>query len=164
MVNYAGKLDTDMQRLEMLGQKLQNQGLSESEGLEMKALMNCSKYNLSLVQGWLSATGALKTNAGTMNEPTATLFTALSNRLATRHINLADTISLYEDRLPAKEPLSRRDRIEYNLLTARAGLRAFDTMMLSQKDIRPNTFVKMKRTRRSLERHCVELEQAARSC
>ena len=162
MADYVGKLDTDMQRLEMLGQKLQTQGLSEAESLEMKALMNCSKYNLSLVQSWLSATGALKESAGTMNEPTATLFAALSSRLATRHMSLADTISLYEDRLPAKEPLSRSDRIEYNLLTARAGLRTFDAMMLSQKNIRPNTFVRMKRTRRSLEKHCLELEQAAR--
>ncbi len=162
MVNYGAKLDKDMQRLEMLGQKLQNQGLSKRESLEMKALMNCNRYNLSFAQGWLSATMALKANAGTMNEPTATLFTALSNRLATRHMNLADTISLYEDRLPAREPLSRQDRIEYSLLTARAGLRTFDTMMRSQKDIDPNTFVKMKRTRRSLEKHCVELEQAAR--
>ncbi len=162
MVNYGAKLDKDMQRLEMLGQKLQNQGLSKRESLEMKALMNCNKYNLSFAQGWISATMALRVDAGTMNEPTATLLTALSNRLATRHMNLADTISLYEDRLPAKEPLSRRDRIEYSLLTARAGLRAFDAMMRSQKNIRPNMFVKMKRTRRSLEKHCIELEQSAR--
>ena len=162
MVNYSAKLDKDMQRLEMLGQKLQNQGLSKRESLEMKALMNCNRYNLSFAQGWLSATMALKANAGTMNEPTATLLTALSNRLATQHMNLADTISLYEDRLPAKEPLSRRDRIEYNLLTARAGLRAFDAMMRSQRNIRPNMFLKMKRTRRSLEKHCIELEQSAR--
>ena len=162
MVNYDKKLNKDMQRLEMLGQKLQNQGLSRRESLEMKALMNCNKYNLSFAQGWLSAAMALRVDAGTMNEPTATLFTALSNRLATRHMNLADTISLYEDRLPAREPLSRRDRIEYNLLTAHAGLRTFDIMMRSQRDTRPNTFVKMKRTRRSLERHCIELEQAAK--
>ena len=162
MINYDRKLSKDMQRLEMLGQKLQNRGLSKRESLEMKALMSCNKYNLSFAQGWLSATMALRVDAGTMNEPTATLFTALSNRLAIQHMNLADTISLYEDRLPAEEPLSRQDRIEYNLLTARAGLRTFDTMMRLQKDIDPNTFVKMKRTRRSLEKHCIELEQSAK--
>ena len=162
MVDYGTKIDADMGRLEALGQKLQIDGLSGQESLEMKALMHCNKYNLSLVQSWLSATSALKLKAGTMNEPTATLFMALSNRFAMRHMNLADTVSLYEDRLPTREPLSRNDRIEYSLLTARAGLRAFKTMTYSQKRSNPDAFNEMKKIYPSLVKHCKELERAAR--
>ena len=161
LVDYGEKLDTDMQRLETLGQKLQDQGLSEQESLEMKALMHCNKYNLSSAQGWISATLASRLKAGTMNEPTAILLTTLSNRLAMRHMNLADTTSLYEDRLPSGEPLSRGDRIEYNLLTARAGLSAFTRMMRPLIGTHSRTSEKMQRIRRSLEAHCAELEHVA---
>ena len=162
MVDYNEKLDADMSRLGALGQKLQANGLSKRESLEMKALMCCNKYNLSLVQGWLSATLARGLKDSTMNEPTATLLTALSNRFAMRHMSLADTMSLYEDRLPSKEPLNRNDRIEYNLLTARASLRAFKTMTYSQQRSNPESFNKMRKIYPSLVRHCKELEHATR--
>ena len=161
LVSYGEQLEVDMQRLETLGQKLQDQGLSKREALEMKALMHCNKYNLSSAQGWIAATLANTLKAGTINEPAAILLTALSSRLAARHMNLADTISLYEDRLPSREPLNRGDRIEYNLLTARAGLRTFEHMMSPERGTHSKTYVKMERIRQSLQQHCAELEHAA---
>lgn len=160
LVDYNERLDTDMQHLNGLADKLQQQGLSQQEGLEMKALLHCHKYNLSTVQNWLSATQALRTASGAMNEPTASLFTALTSRFAMRHMELADTLSLYEDRLPDQEPVSRNDRIGYNLLTARAGLRAFKTLTMGQKDTNPEAFEKMKEIYRPLVRHCKALEHA----
>ena len=161
LVTYNENLDADMQRLNELAQKFQRRGLSAPESIEMKALMHCHKYNLAHVQSWLSATQAVTVDKGAMNEPTATLFMALSHRFALRHIHLADMMSLYEDRLPNKEPISRNDRAGYNLLTAHAGLRTFKIMTLSQQHTNPQAFAKMQAIYPSLVRHCKALRHAA---
>lgn len=161
LVEYNNKLDADLQRLNTLAEKLQGRGLSNNESVEMKALMHCHKYNLSLAQGWLATAQDLRARAGTMNEPTAALFQALSQRLADRHMALADSVTLHADSLPDREPISREDRIGYNLLTARASLRAFKTIARSKKNY-PRVLEKFEEPYRQLVRHCKALEHAAR--
>ncbi len=120
MVNFAQEIDQDMLRASELLEKSEHKPLNEKEQREVNTLLGAGKYNLAQAQRW---------TAVTMNEldgsPTAQEFvTNLQERLANRHMDLADLMCLYDlDQTPPEQAVSRADRIDHNLVAADAALK-----------------------------------------
>lgn len=122
---FADQVDKDMTRLSELLQKSETKPLSEAELVEVKALTASNKYNLTLVQGWLSETNAGLASNGATGAAARTLIQGLGERLADRHLDLADLVCMYDldlDQIEGNEAVSRGDRINANIIDVSAAL------------------------------------------
>ena len=120
VVNFAQKIDQDIVRASTLLEKSELNPLSEKEQHEVATLLNAGKYNLAQVQGWTSVVG------NELQEYPVGLdfITKLQERLADRHMDLADLMCLYDiDQAPPEQAVSRADRIDYSLVAADAALK-----------------------------------------
>ena len=120
VVNFAQKIDHDIVRASELLEKSEHTPLNKQEQGEVNGLLRAGKYNLSQVQSWTSVVRNEFKGLPTIQD----FVTKLQERLADRHMDLADLMCLYDiDQSPPEHAVSRTDRIDYNLITADAALK-----------------------------------------
>ena len=122
-VTFANQVDKDILRASVLLDKSEHTPLTEAERTEVNTLMGSNQHNLALVQGWLSKKRVELQENGDASVETLTFMQNLQERLADRHMDVVDLMSLYDlDLTQGQEAVSRSDRIDSNLLNVTAAL------------------------------------------
>ena len=120
VVNFAQKIDHDIVRASELLEKSEHTPLNKQEQGEVNGLLRAGKYNLAQVQRWTSVVRDEFKGLPTIHD----FIIKLQERLADRHMDLADLMCLYDiDQSPPEHAVSRTDRIDYNLITADAAIK-----------------------------------------
>ena len=125
VVDFARAIDKDIGRAAELLAKSYETPLNAGDQEEVNTLLRAGKYNLEQVQRWASAV-----RGGCQGQPHELEFMAkLQERLADRHMDLADMMCLFDiDQAapPEEQAVSRADRIDYHLTAADAALKVAD--------------------------------------
>lgn len=124
-VLYADRVDRDIADAVSVIDKLNASGsasLSKDEQTKAQMLLGSNKYNLALIQNWLSEKAEQLAADGQLSHETETLIRSLQERFSDRHMDLADLISMYDLEEMPPESVSRSDRIGAHLLQADAAL------------------------------------------
>ncbi len=124
---YNKTLDKQMVRIADLGDKLNMGKASPKQIHELNTLLRTQKRNLSIVQAHLT-----HLSGKNLSPEGRVLTTAFEMRFAERHMDVADMTALFSDILPEQEPLSRGERIGYNLLQLKGCLRAVKEMPMGE--------------------------------
>ena len=124
VVDFARAIDKDIGRAAKLLAKSDEEPLNARNQEEVNTLLRAGKYNLEQVQRWASVV-----RDGCQGQPHELEFMAkLQERLADRHMDLADMMCLFDiDQAPPEDQaVSRADRIDYHLTAADAALKVAD--------------------------------------
>ncbi len=155
-VDFLGNIDKDMGRAAELLAKAYETPLNAGDQEEVNTLLRAGKYNLGQVQNWASVVRNGLQEEGMAGPETHEFFIKLQERLADRHMDLADMMCLFDiDQAAPEQTVSRADRIDYHLTAADAALKVVGG--LSTSDLPENTKQKLVNI---LQDHRAELGQA----
>ena len=126
-IQYAGKyiaeLDSDMEKINLLSERYQNDIISESEISQLNGLLKSHKRNMALLQTWLEEKRSAFTS------PVARgIAEILSGRLVERHMHLADQTALCVDGLPTTEPVGRDQRVRNAMVDVKSAMQTLKAL------------------------------------
>ena len=125
-VDFLGNIDKDIGHAAELLAKAYETPLNAGDQKEVNTLLRAGKYNLGQVQNWASVVRNGLQERGAEPE-LHEFFIKLQERLADRHMDLADMMCLFDiDQAAPEQSVSRADRIDYNLTAADAALKVAD--------------------------------------
>ena len=123
-VDFLGNIDKDIGRAAELLAKAYETPLNAGDQEEVNTLLRAGKYNLGQVQNWASVVRDGLQEEGMAGSETHEFFIKLQERLADRHMDLADMMCLFDiDHAAPEQAVSRADRIDYHLTAADAALK-----------------------------------------
>lgn len=135
-ITYAEQLDKDISRAVTLLEKADSldasgQSLNEGEQRELNTLIESNRHNIQRVHAWIGQKQAALQETGKLTPATQAVFDALNLRLADRHIDIADLVSLHDlEPFPDKHFASRSDRIHMHLVEAKSALKVAESLNL----------------------------------
>ena len=158
LADYTERLESDLSRMHELAGKLESGKIKDKELNELNTLLRSHQQSLAQAQTWI---GERLENMIDENPQSfiseMTLLRGLSQRLAERHMELADITAACIDNLPDDEPVTRGDRLYHAAVEARGVLNG---LQLGQAQLRPLNPPAYDDLVLQLEQHASQIERA----
>lgn len=158
LADYTERLESDISRMHELAGKMENGKIKDKERNELNTLLRSHQQSLAQAQTWIGERleGMIEENPQSFIAE-MTVLSGLSQRLAERHMELADITASCIDNLPDEEPVTRADRLYHASIDARGVLNG---LQLGQAQLRPLNPPAYDDLVLQLEQHAGQLERA----